>query len=502
MDDVVRNDELLYFGEWFIYLNDHNWKSTKSSVDRKYKQPNIIMVDNQQQRSIERTYMNHFSSTDSLEEELSSSSGGSLSDNHDRQHPNDNMSKRRKHDTKHHEYFLSCGMMLPKRRRRRYRSSYSNDQDQVFEEHEDNYQVASNEPPPSVSSTVQYNLPVLLRSKAHRRPLTPFPSLLVQDTPFQEYVTRIDSKQYDRCNNMMVDNLNASSLMSKCVSSPSPLITASSSSFTTRTEESCLKNPIKTTTLIQRLDSINCEIVLSHQVYSMTDAIEFSTKPHCLIEATEPHRVLHANAALYTLLLHAESSKETTSLIVSPLVSSDDEIKAATICDVTLHDLLNPIHVQSQSTPLSLSTSTPLEPSTSWDAMQIKLSQLFGGGYISSLPNYSCATTSTKSTITLYPVHSPKSDYDHFLEPLLDASLSSPSCCVDDKIVELQPPRYYLIEISSSCTNQIDPTSTSSDDMALQHKIMNMNTPKDDAAITSPKYTSSSMDCLPKFVIA
>ena len=411
-------------------------------------------------------------STSVEEEECSSSSSGSFSNNH---HPRNNNGKRC--PPNHAGYALSCGMVLPKRHRRR--RSLSDDQFKILLMSYNGSNAVSHEPSSSKSSSDSLNHQhegeprnrLYRRRQSHRRPPTPFPSLLISNEPFQQYVKKIYSSQYDtngpsRNINQYTDPL--IHRMSQQKNIPPPPAQVHLHSNPTNHSSIPTSAPSATFVAHQHLDaSYSSDIVLSNQILSMTDALEFSSKPHCLIEATAPHRVLHSNAALFASLLHKNHHVPS----MAPTVPSS-------VGGIASSEVLPS---GSEPIPAPIPATAPSSLSSSWDSVQSQINLLFGLCFASkSSTSSSQSTTSSqqrKGIVTLYPVYSTTCDFEQLMTGNNRNGSSDCSC-------ESIPPRYYLIEVSN-VENEIVQPSVSSTQLSKNEK-----------------HESLSMDGVPKLVIA
>ena len=402
----------------------------------------------------------HYSS--SVEDEECSSSGGSFS--HNNPHPRNDNGKRCK--PAREVYALSCGMLLPKRHRRR--RSLSDDQFNTLLASYCGSNAVSHEPSSAKSSSDTINSNKMgtndgdrlyRRRHANRRPPTTFPSLLAPNEPFQKYVNKIYSRQYDTNGKNINADPQLIHQMSQSLSAHKSQQALTQSILHNHTTDSnrSVPSPLSSTATFvahQQLDSsYGCDIVLSNQILSITDALEFSSKPHCLIEATSPHRVLHSNAALFASLLH--SNRE----------SSVPRTVSTTAADTSISN--------------TIPSTAPSSFSSSWDPVQSQINLLFGLCFASNTASTSTSeSTPRKGIVTLYPVYSTKSEFEQLITGNNRSSNGSS---------ESIPPRYYLIEVSNVENATVNLSSTS-----LSASIQ----------IVGNEKHKSSLDDLPKLVIA
>ena len=397
-------------------------------------------------------------STSVEDEECSSSSGSFNNIDH---HQRNNNGKRSK--PIHHEYALSCGMTLPKRHRRR--RSLSDDQFKNLLASYSGCNPVSHEPSSKSSSETMNQIKEQhgnRRRRSHRRSPTPFPSLLNSNEPFQQYVRKISSSQYESNGKSKTDQ--RINLISKQNIAPSILqvLPQLRSTILPSSASPAIVPSVQSATFVAHQDfdtSYNCDIVLSNQILSMADALEFSSKPHCLIEATSPHRVLHSNAALFTSLLHNNHQSITSRSNTEPATAK-----------VTLSD----------SIPPTIPSTAPSSLSSSWETVQSQINLLFGLCFASTPPSSSQANATCnekKGIVTLYPVYSTKSDFEQLMSGTNSANGTGESF----------PPRYYLIEV----VNVENTTVVNQPSAALSSIPM----PYDEKR-------TSSVDGMPKLVIA
>ena len=460
-----------------------------SHKKRKTEHTNSDNSMNDKLQQLQQRMMNEFTeimecdnlnnSTTSVEDEEYSSSGGSFNHNDNRSTPN------------HHPvYALSCGMVLPKRHRRR-RSRSDAHIKTLLRSCEYGCNAVSNGPSSSKSSSDSLtNGTNRKRRHSQIRPSTPFPSLLTPNEPFQKYVHRVYASKYDandpRDADPSKDDRSRTALPpSRVVESTKTHLPRSggggggtgitampllpSATFATSTAA----------TTREQFDSpdYSCDIVLSRQILSMTDALEFSSKPHCLIEATAPHRVLHSNAALFALLLHrtnnnnhTSNSTTATSATATPVPS---KVAASTMPQSSFRSPSDP------STPAP--SAAPSSLSSSWEYVQSQINLLFGLCFASS--SSTTTTTSTvakKGIVTLYPVYSTQQD----LEPFRSGSSQHGR---SDSV----PPRYYLIEVSNVEDDAVHPPPE------LSSSSLSSSMP-----ISNEKRNASMDGGVPKLVIA
>ena len=460
----------------------HKRKSTAATMNDKLQQLQQRMM-NEFTEIMECDNLNN--SSTSVEDEEYSSSGGSFNHNDNRSTPN------------HHPvYALSCGMVLPKRHRRR-RSRSDAHIKTLLRSCEYGCNAVSNGPSSSKSSSDSLtNGASRKRRHSQIRPSTPFPSLLTPNEPFQKYVHRVYASKYDandpRDADPSKDDRSRTALPpSRVVESTKTHLPRSGGSGGGTGITAVPLLPLATfatstaATTREQFDSpdYSCDIVLSRQILSMTDALEFSSKPHCLIEATAPHRVLHSNAALFALLLHrtnnnnhTSNSTTATSATATPVPS---KVAASTMPQSSLRSPSDP------STPAP--SAAPSSLSSSWEYVQSQINLLFGLCFASSSSSSSSTTTSTststiakKGIVTLYPVYSTQQD----LEPFRTGSSQHGR---SDSV----PPRYYLIEVSNVEDDAVHPPSE------LSSSSLSSSMP-----ISNEKRNASMDGGVPKLVIA
>ena len=457
----------------------HKRKSTAATMNDKLQQLQQRMM-NEFTEIMECDNLNN--SSTSVEDEEYSSSGGSFNHNDNRSTPN------------HHPvYALSCGMVLPKRHRRR-RSRSDAHIKTLLRSCEYGCNAVSNGPSSSKSSSDSLtNGTNRKRRHSQIRPSTPFPSLLTPNEPFQKYVHRVYASKYDandpRDADPSKDDRSRTALPpSRVVESTKTHLPRSGGSGGGTGITAVPLLPLATfatstaATTREQFDSpdYSCDIVLSSQILSMTDALEFSSKPHCLIEATAPHRVLHSNAALFALLLHrtnnnnhTSNSTTATSVTATPVPS---KVAASTMPQSSFRSPSDP------STPAP--SAAPSSLSSSWEYVQSQINLLFGLCFASSSSSSSTTTsTSTvakKGIVTLYPVYSTQQD----LEPFRTGSSQHGR---SDSV----PPRYYLIEVSNVEDDAVHPPP--------EHSSSSLSS---SMPISNEKRNASMDGGVPKLVIA
>jgi hypothetical protein len=298
------------------------------------------------------------SSSEEIDDVCSSSSGSFNNNNnnnnnlgHDGNNDNNNNGKRSQQELP--EYFLSCGMTLPKRRRRR--NTLAEDQLDAVISFDADWNAACFDARQSSSDTARSES-CRRRRRSHRRTPTPFTSQLVQNGPFQRYVTNVHSSEYET--RKIIETTKSYLEVLDPLKPRLPPPTLSLLHHQNVSRSSATNTTALTPGSLLFGVALNCAVVLSSQILTMTDALVISTKPRCLLEATAPHRVLHSNAALYTSLS------------------------------------------QAKDTSCANTTSTSLDP------VLARISQLFA----------IVGTDNThRSLVTIYPVYSTRSDYDRFL---------------------------------------------------------------------------------------
>jgi hypothetical protein len=193
---------------------------------------------------------------------------------------------------KQQQYHLSCGMVLPKRQRRsRFHAFQQHQHNKAVVSHKVNFSSVSHE---TSSSMEQGKLP----QQRRRTSATPFQLPLMNDgfilhqQPFQDFVTERTPLHDDAGDSSSCHN---------------PKL-ATMTPIRTRLDEVHSRPLQSVVTVLHRFD--HCRIQLSSQIYTMADALELSANPHCIIEAAEPYRVLHSNAALYAALSRTNNHRE------------------------------------------------------------------------------------------------------------------------------------------------------------------------------------------------
>lgn len=181
----------------------------------------------------------------------------------------------------HEQHHLSCGMILPKRRRI---GRYHRKHDSMF------VVVKSRESCSSSCSSYLRQKSSRAQKKRHHRRISNQKPFAILSIPETFAVQRPDHKG-EYC---MVEKL-----PNICPSLPIARETIADTGRTSKVhkegEELTPLFPI----LLRRFQ--HCSIELSNHIYSMAQAIALSANPHCVIEAVEPYRILHTNAALFTL---------------------------------------------------------------------------------------------------------------------------------------------------------------------------------------------------------
>jgi hypothetical protein len=196
---------------------------------------------------------------------------------------------------KQQQYHLSCGMVLPKRQRRsRFHAFQQQQHSKAVVSHKVNFSSVSHE----TSSSMEQGK---LHQQRSRTSATPFQLPLMNDgfilhqQPFQDFVTERTPLHDD-----------AGSGSSSC---HNPKL-ATMTPIRTRLDEDHRCPSQSVVTVLHRFD--HCRIQLSSQIYTMADALELSANPHCIIEAAEPYRVIHSNAALYAALSRTNHREHTS----------------------------------------------------------------------------------------------------------------------------------------------------------------------------------------------
>jgi hypothetical protein len=184
-------------------------------------------------------------------------------------------------DSNHEQHHLSCGMILPKRRRiGRFRQKHE--------------PVDSRASRPTTFK--KSRLEQARRNRCHVGsqnvlPLLSIPEALVAPRPLipdpaRDQKAAVESKKNHKASESSETSSSSTTIQDMPVDGTGPAHQAESTTSFPR--------------LLRRFP--NCHIEISCQEYTMAQALELSSNPHCVIEAVDPFRVIHTNAALFAFL--------------------------------------------------------------------------------------------------------------------------------------------------------------------------------------------------------